>query len=38
MISRVNQAISGEMSLDDAYTRMQADIVEGFAAKGIKLQ
>ena len=37
-ISRVNQAINGEMSLDDAYKRMQADIVEGFAAKGIKLQ
>ena len=37
-ISRVNQAISGEMSLDDAYTRIQADIVEGLAAKGIKLQ
>jgi alpha-1,4-digalacturonate transport system substrate-binding protein len=38
IISRLNQAISGEMSLEDAYTRMQADIVEGFAAKGIKLQ
>ena len=38
IISRLNQAISGEMSLEDAYTRMQTDIVEGFAAKGIKLQ
>lgn len=37
-ISRINQAINGEMSLDDAYKRIQADIVEGFAAKGIKLQ
>jgi len=37
MIVRVNQAIAGEMSLDDAYARMQADIVEGFAAKGIRL-
>jgi alpha-1,4-digalacturonate transport system substrate-binding protein len=35
-ITRLNQAISGEMSLDEAYKRMQADIVEGLAAKGIK--
>jgi len=38
VISRLNQAINGEMSLTDAYTRMQADVVEGLAAKGIKLQ
>jgi alpha-1,4-digalacturonate transport system substrate-binding protein len=38
MISRLNQAINGEMSMDDALKRMQADIVEGFAAKGIKLE
>ena len=38
MIVRVNQAINGEMSLDDAYKRMQADVVEGFAAKGIKVE
>jgi alpha-1,4-digalacturonate transport system substrate-binding protein len=37
-ITRINQAINGEMSLDDAYKRIDADIVEGFAAKGIKLQ
>ncbi|MFI5013937.1 MAG: ABC transporter substrate-binding protein [Hyphomicrobiales bacterium] len=37
-ISRLNQAIAGEMTLDEAYRRMQADIVEGLAAKGIKLQ
>jgi alpha-1,4-digalacturonate transport system substrate-binding protein len=36
-IVRLNQAINGEMSLDDAFKRMQADVVEGFAAKGIKL-
>jgi alpha-1,4-digalacturonate transport system substrate-binding protein len=36
-ITRVNQAINDEMPLDEAYKRMQADIVEGFAAKGIKL-
>lgn len=35
MISRVNQAIAGEMSLQEAFVRMQADIVEGFKAKGI---
>jgi alpha-1,4-digalacturonate transport system substrate-binding protein len=37
-ISRINQAINGEMSVADALNRMQADVVEGFAAKGIKLQ
>ena len=37
-IVRVNQAIAGEMSLDEAYKRMQADVVEGFAAKGIKVE
>jgi alpha-1,4-digalacturonate transport system substrate-binding protein len=36
-IARLNQAIAGEMSLDEAFKRMQADIVEGLAAKGIKL-
>ncbi|SEC52671.1 carbohydrate ABC transporter substrate-binding protein, CUT1 family [Rhizobiales bacterium GAS188] len=36
-IARLNQAISGEMTLDEAFKRMQADIVEGLAAKGIKL-
>ncbi|MBV1694112.1 MAG: ABC transporter substrate-binding protein [Hyphomicrobiales bacterium] len=37
-ITRINQVINGEMSMDDAYKRMQADIVEGFAAKGIKIE
>jgi alpha-1,4-digalacturonate transport system substrate-binding protein len=37
-IVRVNQAIAGEMPLDEAYKRMQADVVEGFAAKGIKVE
>jgi len=37
-IVRLNQAIAGEMSLDEAYKRMQADVVEGFAAKGIKVE
>jgi alpha-1,4-digalacturonate transport system substrate-binding protein len=37
IISRVNQAINNEMSLNDSYTRMQSDVVEGFAAKGIKI-
>lgn len=37
-VLRLNQAINGEMSLDDAYRRMQADVVEGFAAKGIKVE
>jgi len=37
-IVRLNQAISGEMSLDEAYRRMQADVVEGFAAKGLKVE
>ncbi len=36
-IVRLNQAINGEMSLDEAYKRMQADVVEGFAAKGLKV-
>ncbi|CAN1547785.1 UgpB ABC-type sugar transport system, periplasmic component [Rhabdaerophilaceae bacterium] len=36
-IVRLNQAINGEMTLDEAYKRMQADVVEGFAAKGIKI-
>lgn len=36
-IARLNQAIAGEMTLDEAFKRMQADIVEGLAAKGIKL-
>jgi alpha-1,4-digalacturonate transport system substrate-binding protein len=37
-ISRLNQAIAGEMPLADAWKRMEADVVEGLAAKGIKLQ
>ena len=37
-VLRLNQAINGEMSLDDAYRRMQADVVDGFAAKGIKVE
>lgn len=37
-IVRLNQAINGEMTLDEAYKRMQADVVEGFAAKGIKVE
>jgi alpha-1,4-digalacturonate transport system substrate-binding protein len=37
-IVRINQAINGEMSLEEAFKRMQADIVEGFAAKGIKVE
>jgi len=36
-IARLNQAISGEMTLDEAFKRMQADVVDGLAAKGIKL-
>lgn len=37
MISRINQAINNEMTLNESFTRMQADLVDGFAAKGIKL-
>ena len=36
-IARLNQAISGEMSLDQAYQRMQQDISDGLAANGVKL-
>ncbi|MBL8700570.1 MAG: carbohydrate ABC transporter substrate-binding protein [Alphaproteobacteria bacterium] len=32
-ISRLNQAIAGEMSLDEAYKRMDADVAEALAAK-----
>lgn len=36
-ISRVNQAINNEFSLNESFTKMQADMVDGFAAKGIKI-
>jgi alpha-1,4-digalacturonate transport system substrate-binding protein len=32
-IARLNQAIAGEMTLDEAYKRMEADIAEALAAK-----
>lgn len=32
-ISRLNQAIAGEMTLDEAYKRMEADVAEALAAK-----
>ena len=36
MIVRINQAISGEMSLDDALKRMTEDVAEGLKAQGVK--
>jgi alpha-1,4-digalacturonate transport system substrate-binding protein len=36
MIVRINQAIAGEMSLDDALARMNQDVVEGLKAQGVK--
>ena len=33
---RLNQAISGEMSLDDAFTRMTQDMQDGLKAAGAK--
>ncbi|HEY0419800.1 MAG TPA: ABC transporter substrate-binding protein, partial [Acetobacteraceae bacterium] len=35
-IVRLNQAIAGEMSLDDAWTRMTSDVAEGLKAQGTK--
>lgn len=32
-IARLNQAIAGEMTLDEAYKRMEADVAEALAAK-----
>jgi len=37
MISRINQAINNEMTLNESFTRMQTDLIDGFSAKGIKL-
>jgi len=34
MIVRLNQAIAGEMSLDDALARMNSDLAEGLKAQG----
>ncbi len=36
IIVRINQAISGEMSLDDALKRMSEDVAEGLKAQGVK--
>ena len=36
MIVRINQAIAGEMSLDDAIKRMNEDVAEGLKAQGVK--
>jgi alpha-1,4-digalacturonate transport system substrate-binding protein len=36
MIVRLNQAIAGEMSLDDALARMTSDVAEGLKAQGSK--
>ena len=36
MIVRINQAIAGEMSLDDALKRMNDDLAEGLKAQGVK--
>ncbi len=38
IISRINQAINNEFSLNESFTKMQTDMVDGFAAKGIKIQ
>ena len=37
IISRVNQAINNEFSLNESFTKMQTDMIDGFAAKGIKI-
>jgi alpha-1,4-digalacturonate transport system substrate-binding protein len=36
MIVRINQAIAGEMSLEDALARMTQDVAEGLKAQGVK--
>ena len=36
LIVRLNQAISGEMTLDEAWTRMTQDIADGLKAVGTK--
>lgn len=36
MIVRINQAVAGEMSLDDALARMNQDVAEGLKAQGVK--
>ena len=36
MIVRLNQAIAGEMSLDDALARMNQDVADGLKAQGVK--
>jgi alpha-1,4-digalacturonate transport system substrate-binding protein len=36
MIVRLNQAIAGEMSLDDALARMNQDLADGLKAQGVK--
>src|SRR5262249_10049514 len=35
LIVRLNQAIAGEMSLDDAYARMTQDVADGLKAAGV---
>ena len=35
-IVRLNQAIAGEMSLEDAWARMTSDVAEGLKAQGVK--
>jgi hypothetical protein len=36
MIVRLNQAIAGEMSLDDALARMKQDLADGLKAQGVQ--
>ncbi len=36
LIVRLNQAIAGEMSLDDAFARMTQDVADGLKAAGVK--
>lgn len=36
LIVRLNQAIAGEMSLDDAWGRMTSDVADGLKAAGVK--
>ena len=37
-ISRFNQAINNEFLLNETFTKMQTHMVDGFAAKGIKIR
>ncbi len=36
LIVRLNQAIAGEMSLDDAFARMTSDLADGLKAAGVR--